>query len=315
MNHREIRNLVLGVLIGASGLTALAAFSEFQAGTPIRAADVNAKFNDLDARVTARQARISAVCAEGSSIRAVAADGTVTCEADDVGTGGTGFTTGAGLNLTGGVLGITDGGITRGKLNTTGTVAPGKLLRATADGLEWADDGLKLPFSGTISAADAGSIGLSVVSSDPNKTAMKGLGGNYGVVGDTLSPTGVGVLAANSGSAGGAALEVSGGIKVSGGNKPAFVHQAIASNSFGNYTCINNALTNNRPNAILIVTQNFNPNGTLVDSGVYNDESIGVFYGTSSLDPVAFNKWCIFNQDTSSLIPVNADFNVLVFNQ
>ena len=58
MNHKEIRNLVLGLIVGSSGLTALAAFSEFQAGTPIKSADVNAKFNDLDTRLATKQARV-----------------------------------------------------------------------------------------------------------------------------------------------------------------------------------------------------------------------------------------------------------------
>ena len=140
MNHRELRNLVLGAIIGASGLTALAAFSEFQAGTPIKAADVNAKFNDLDTRVAGKQARVTATCAAGSSISAIAADGTVTCEADDVGAGGSSFTVGAGLNLTGGVLALTDGGVTRAKLSVTGAVADGKVLKAQGSDLVWADD-------------------------------------------------------------------------------------------------------------------------------------------------------------------------------
>ena len=157
-----------------------------------------------------------------------------------------------------------------------------------------------------IGASDAGSIGLNVVSSDPAKTAIKGMGGNYGVVGDTLSPTGVGVLAVNSGSVGGAALEVSGGIKVSGATKPAFVHVATAATISTNITCMDNVLTNNKPNAILIVTQNFGA------SEIYNKSPIGVFYG-----PPAFpNKWCIFNQGpTPAPMPTNASFNVLVFNQ
>ena len=307
MNHKEIRNLVLGTIIGASGLTALAAFSEFQAGTPIKAADVNAKFNDLDTRVAGKQTRVTGTCASGSSISAIGSDGTVTCEVDDVGTGGSSFTTGAGLNLTGGVLSVPDGGITRAKLLVEGgTLAAGKLLRASTFGLEWADDGLKLPFSGTISASDAGSIGVNVVSSDPAKTAIKGLGGNFGVVGDTFSPTGVGVLAANSGVAGGAALEISGGIKVSGATKPAFIHVATTATLSTNITCMDNVLTNNKPNAILIVTQNYGA------SEIYNKSPIGVFY-----NPPAFpNKWCIFNQGPSPVsMPTNASFNVLVFNQ
>lgn len=329
MNHKEIRNLVLGLIVGASGLTALAAFSEFQAGTPIKAADVNAKFNDLDTRVAGKQARVTGTCAAGSSISAIAADSTVTCEADDVGTGGSSFSTGAGLNLLSGVLSVSDGGVTRAKLSVTGTVADGKVLKAQGADLVWADDAVganytagaglaltgaqfsvKLPFSGTIGAADAGSIGLNVVSSDPSKTAIKGLGGNYGVVGDTLSPTGVGVLAANSGVAGGAALEVAGGIKVSGSNKPAFVHTASATNIVSNSTCIDNVLTNGKPNAIVMVTQLFSA------TEVYNNSSVGVFYRTAS---TFATKWCIFNQITAGVpstpMPVNATFNVLVFNQ
>lgn len=313
MNHKEIRNLVLGLIVGASGLTALAAFSEFQAGTPIKAGDVNAKFNDLDTRMAAKQARVAGTCAAGSSISAIAVDGTVTCEADDVGTGGSSFSAGAGLNLTGGVLSVTDGGITRAKLDVTGTVGAGKLLRASAAGLEWADDGLKLPFSGTIGAADAGSIGVNVVSSDPAKTAIKGLGGNFGVVGDTFSPTGVGVLAANSGAAGGAALEISGGIKVSGGTKPAFIHVTTTANKpagDNNVTCIDNVLTNGKPNAILIITQNYGAGFQ------YNNSPVGVYYKSSG---ALSNQWCIFNQTpsggTALAMPVNATFNVLVFNQ
>ena len=306
MNHKEIRNLVLGLIVGASGLTALAAFSEFQAGTPIKSADVNAKFNDLDTRLATKQARVTATCASGSSISAIGSDGTVTCEADDVGSGGSSFSTGAGLNLTGGVLSVTDASITRAKLDVSGAVAAGKLLRASSSGLEWADDGLKLPFSGTIGAADASTIGINVVSSDPAKTAIKGMGGNFGVVGDTLSPTGVGVLAANSGAVGGAALEINGGIKVSGATKPAFIHVATAATISTNITCMDNVLTNSKPNAILLVTQNFGA------SEIYNKSPIGVFY-----NPAAFpNKWCIFNQGPSPLsMPTNASFNVLVFNQ
>jgi len=316
MNHKEMRNLVLGLTIGASGLTAFAAFSEFQAGTPIKAADVNAKFNDLDTRMAAKQARVTATCAAGSSISAIAADGTVTCEADDVSSGGSSFSTGAGLNLTGGVLSVMDASITRAKLEVSGSVVVGKILRASAAGLEWADDGLKLPFNGAIGAADAGSIGVNVTSSDPSKTAIKSLGGNFGVVGDTLSPTGVGVLAANSGAAGGAALEISGGIKVSGSNKVAFTHTAVAANVCSNITCIDNVLTNNKPNAILIITQIYNPNGT--SSGTYNPSPVGVYYSAASAS-VFPNKWCVFNQGTNGstppAMPANASFNVLVFNQ
>jgi hypothetical protein len=211
--------------------------------------------------------------------------------------------------------GIDDGAISRAKLNVGGTIGDGKVLKAQGGNLTWGDDsGISLPFSGSITNASAGNIGFSISSSDPAKTAIKGLGGNYGVVGDTTSATGAGVLAANS-TAGGTALEVSGAIKVSGSNKAAFIHRSLATNSIDNYTCFDNVLTNNKPNAIVIVTQNFNPNGTAAALGVYNNSPIGVYYGSDSSNTLSFNKWCIFNQNTALGIPVNASFNVLVINQ
>lgn len=173
MKNNELRNLVLGLFVGASGLTAWAAFSEFQAGTPIRAADVNAKLNDLDTRVTAKQNRISGTCTTGSSISAVAADGTVTC------------------------------------------------------------------------------------------------------------------------------------------NGGAFIHVTTAANKPSgdtNVTCIDNALTNGRPNAMIQVTQNYG------SSFIYNKEAIGVYYRIAPATGF-LNQWCIFNQGSSAApMPINATFNVFVAN-
>ena len=82
-----------------------------------------------------------------------------------------------------------------------------------------------------------------------------------------------------------------------------FVHTATAGNSAGNYTTIDNALTNGNPNAIVFVTPNLNPGGVL---GAYENNNIGVYYSTSA------HRWRIFNQDGSTAIPLNAAFNVLV---
>jgi hypothetical protein len=284
MNDSNLRKFVIGVALGVSGfgIAAVSIPNTFTAGTPIKSADVNANFSVLK----------------------------------------TALETASGVN---------DGAISRAKLSISGTAADGKVLKAQGSDLVWGDDAVgaggstytagaglaltgtafsvKFPLSGTISASDAGVIALNVTSSDPAKTAIKGLGGNFGVVGDTFSPTGVGVLAANSGAADGVALEISGGIKVSGGTKPAFIHVATAANISTNITCIDNVLTNNKPNAILIITQNFG------SSGVYNNASVGVNYlGAAGAFP---NRWCIFNQigGITVTIPVNATFNVLVFNQ
>jgi hypothetical protein len=68
------------------------------------------------------QARIGGSCPAGQSIRAVAADGTVTCQIDNVGTGTlTAVTAGAGIQVTGAspapVVGIANAGISRAMLS------------------------------------------------------------------------------------------------------------------------------------------------------------------------------------------------------
>jgi hypothetical protein len=84
----------------------------------------------------------------------------------------------------------------------------------------------------------------------------------------------------------------------------AFVHEADAGNITGNYTLIDHAGINGDPDALVIVTQNWNPPAS---AGVYNDHAIGVFYSAAAL------KWAIFNQDVAAM-PVGAAFNVLVLD-
>jgi len=81
-----------------------------------------------------------------------------------------------------------------------------------------------------------------------------------------------------------------------------FVHIATAVNTAGNSTYIDHPLTNNRPNAIIFVTQNYNPGGV---GGTCNSHPIGVWYNTAN------NRWAIFNQDLAAM-PVGAAFNVLI---
>lgn len=100
---------------------------------------------------------------------------------------------------------------------------------------------------------------------------------------------------------GGGALRVAGaGL---GSTTPVFIHRATGTNIFGDYTLINHPHCNGNPNAVLLVTQNWNPGGV---GGIYNNHPIGVFYEASS------QRWAIFNED-GLVMTTNASFNVLVF--
>ena len=79
-----------------------------------------------------------------------------------------------------------------------------------------------------------------------------------------------------------------------------FVHKATAANTSGHITTINNPYANNNPDAILIVTPNWNPSGI---GGTYNNHAIGVWYNGS--------RWTIYNEDGAAM-PANAAFNVEV---
>ncbi len=76
-----------------------------------------------------------------------------------------------------------------------------------------------------------------------------------------------------------------------------FQVESTLTNTSGSALTIDNALTNNKPGALLIVTQYW--------AGVYNPHAVGVFYNTASA------KWQIVNEDAVS-VPTGARFNVRV---
>jgi hypothetical protein len=132
-------------------------------------------------------------------------------------------------------------------------------------------------------------------------------GAVYGVWGLTSSSKGAGIYATGAGSSGTALRIENGGIQVAGAGKgtntPAFVQVAtggVGGNINANNTKITNSLTDGDPNAILIVTPNFNPGG---GSGVVDANSVGVFYDGTN--------WEIYNIDNVAMAPGRA-FNVLV---
>jgi hypothetical protein len=81
-----------------------------------------------------------------------------------------------------------------------------------------------------------------------------------------------------------------------------FVLYAVPDNTIGNSTYLDNPLINGEPNAVLSVTQDWNPGG---GRGVYNDHPIGVVYEKD------VPKWAIYNQD-GALMPDGAAFNISV---
>jgi hypothetical protein len=81
-----------------------------------------------------------------------------------------------------------------------------------------------------------------------------------------------------------------------------FVHYATLDNTEGNSTYLDNPLTNGEPDALLTVTQNWNPGG---GRGVYNDHPIGVPYKAD------IGKWAIYNRDGTTM-PDGAAFNIAV---
>lgn len=80
----------------------------------------------------------------------------------------------------------------------------------------------------------------------------------------------------------------------------AFVHTAQPANIAGNYTLIDHPLTNDNPNAMLLITPNWNPGG---QGGTYNNHNTGVWYTGS--------RWSIYNESMAPM-PPNAAFNVYV---
>ena len=79
-----------------------------------------------------------------------------------------------------------------------------------------------------------------------------------------------------------------------------FVHRATEENVSQNSTYIDHPTSNGNPDAILVVTPNWNPEGS---PGIYNDHPIGVWYDFEA------QRWAVFNQDLAEM-PVGAGFNV-----
>jgi hypothetical protein len=81
-----------------------------------------------------------------------------------------------------------------------------------------------------------------------------------------------------------------------------FIQRVTSENIIGNSAYLDNPQTNDNPDAVLFVMQNWNPAGS---GGTYNDHSIGVWYDADR------KQWAIFNEDGLAM-PVGAAFNVII---
>jgi hypothetical protein len=81
-----------------------------------------------------------------------------------------------------------------------------------------------------------------------------------------------------------------------------FIQVTTAANTTGYSTLIDNAATNDQPNALLFVTLNEDPGGV---GGEEDDSPLGVAYDGGD------DEWAIFNEDASAM-GVGLAFNVLV---
>jgi hypothetical protein len=239
-------------------------------------------------------------------------------------------TTGNGVDATSfGTNGI---GVSGSHAATTGTAAGVQGTTASTDSSANAVYGLVSSTSpGGFSAAlrgenrGTGGLGIGVYGSQAGSgwgvygTAPSGIGvsasssSGYGVVASSSSGTGVfassstgsGVYA-SSGS--GNALTIgSGGIQVSGAGvgsgTAAFVQVcALANQTATHRTTISNPLCDGKPNAILLVTHNYNPGGA---GGNLQTHPFSVWYNSSN------SKWEIYNDDFAAM-PVGTSFNVLI---
>lgn len=83
----------------------------------------------------------------------------------------------------------------------------------------------------------------------------------------------------------------------------AFVHTSTAASISSNWTCIDNAATNGKPDVVVTITHVYNPGGNLSLAN-YDPNVSGVWYYQ--------DKWCIYHEDTSKAMTAGKTFNVVV---
>jgi hypothetical protein len=329
MRGKNLFFFVLGAGLVAAGLWGLSvgALTTFTAGTPIRASEVNNNFTVLRNAIVELEGRTGFGAsltgnangdAEGSTgvgfkVRNEGELGTaVRGEVATVGWGVRGVAGGSGIGVQGEAAGTSGIGV-RGQVATTGWgvrgVAGGAGVGVQGEAAGAGGIGVRgqvattgLGVSGFAGGAgigvqgEAAANGIGVRGQVPTTGwGVRGVAGGAGIgVQGEAGTGGAGVLAKSDQ---GTALLVEGSIGVRGTRPAAFVHTANAGNISGANTIIDNPLTNDDPNAILIITLVGNLNAP-----------IGVFYD----DPGG--RWRISRTDGGAM-PNGTKFNVLVIKR
>jgi hypothetical protein len=284
MTAKQFRHLIVGFTVGAVGLSALASVTvpfTFTAGTPIKASEVNANFTALK---TAVDGLSSGTLPFGSTITG-SGDAALTLE--NTTTAGGKYALSATTNS-----GVSEGAAVRGlALKGTGIIGD-----STEGNGVIGRTGLGSGVSGQ-SRTGFGVYGENLLKGDGVAgIAVEGAG----VLGRTTSALGVGVRAINEikGSTG---LELKGGIKVVGDDKPAFVLTVSAANLDPNnkIVFIDSPFTNSKPDAMVFAHRRLRKVGTI--TGALNTGYTG-------------GRWYLSNGDFSDF-QSGETFSVLVVNQ
>lgn len=85
-------------------------------------------------------------------------------------------------------------------------------------------------------------------------------------------------------------------------SKKVFVQTATTGNTLGGATYINSPLTNDNPNAMILITQNIDPDGA---NEFVSDHPVGAYYNPT------LKQWGVLNEDGSSM-GIGAHFNIMI---
>jgi hypothetical protein len=89
---------------------------------------------------------------------------------------------------------------------------------------------------------------------------------------------------------------------VQNANKKVFVQTATTANTLGGATYINSPLTNDNPNAMILITPNIDPDGA---NEFVSDHPVSAYYNPT------LKQWGVLNEDGSSMA-IGAHFNIMI---